>query len=60
MQSRQAGIHYTIESYHGRIRDESLLFYLAYNFYFCLTCVVTDYGELGKALEVYKILFDIN
>jgi alginate O-acetyltransferase complex protein AlgI len=28
--------------------------------YFCLTCVVTDYGGLGKALEVYKILFFIN
>ena len=28
--------------------------------YFCLSCVITDYGELGKALEVYKILFFIN
>ena len=28
--------------------------------YFCLTCVVTDYGELGKVLKVYKILFFIN
>lgn len=26
-------IHYTIESYHGRIQNESLLFYLAYNFF---------------------------
>src|SRR5688572_29428385 len=26
-------IHYTIESYNGRIQNESLLFYLAYNFF---------------------------
>ena len=28
--------------------------------YFCLSCVIIDYEELGKALEVYKILFFIN
>jgi alginate O-acetyltransferase complex protein AlgI len=28
--------------------------------YFCLSCVIIDYQELGKALEVYKILFFIN
>jgi alginate O-acetyltransferase complex protein AlgI len=27
--------------------------------YFCLSCVIIDYQELGKALEVYKILFFI-
>lgn len=26
-------IHYTVESYHGRIQNDSLLFYLAYNFF---------------------------
>jgi len=28
--------------------------------YFCLSCVIIDYPDLGKALEVYKILFLIN
>jgi len=28
--------------------------------YFCLSCVIIDYNELGKAFEVYKILFFIN
>lgn len=28
--------------------------------FFCLSCVVTDYEGLGKAWEVYKILFFIN
>jgi alginate O-acetyltransferase complex protein AlgI len=28
--------------------------------YFCLSCVIIDYEKLGKALEVYKILFFIN
>ncbi|HEY5917619.1 MAG TPA: MBOAT family O-acyltransferase [Chryseolinea sp.] len=28
--------------------------------YFCLSCVIIDYEGLGKALEVYKILFFIN
>jgi len=28
--------------------------------YFCLSCVIIDYQELGKALEVYKILFFIS
>ena len=27
--------------------------------YFCLSCVIIDYQELGKAMEVYKILFFI-
>jgi alginate O-acetyltransferase complex protein AlgI len=28
--------------------------------YFCLSCVIIDYQELGKALKVYKILFFIS
>jgi alginate O-acetyltransferase complex protein AlgI len=28
--------------------------------YFCLSCVIIDYPELGRALEVYKILFFIS
>ena len=28
--------------------------------YFCLSCVIIDYDQLGKALEVYKTLFFIN
>lgn len=28
--------------------------------YFCLSCVVIDYPELGKALQVYKTLFFLN
>ncbi|HZB14430.1 MAG TPA: MBOAT family O-acyltransferase [Chryseolinea sp.] len=28
--------------------------------YFCLSCVIIDYEQLGKALDVYKTLFFIN
>ena len=43
-------IHYTIESYNGRIQNESLLYYLAYNFFLPVLIIgpINRYPEFVK------------
>src|SRR5688572_2328063 len=46
-------IHYTIESYNGRIQNESLLYYLAYNFFLPVLIIgpINRYPEFVKDWE---------
>ncbi len=46
-------IHYSIESYHGRIQNENLLFYLAYNFFLPVIVIgpINRYPEFVRDLQ---------